>query len=630
MSSHAALQHKPPARPGKDDAAAPGFARRAEASGLKQTMQRLNARPSIVAQHGLAARLARPSPLQRSRNSSRWTHGLAQRGLHPAPVQRVAAPSAVVQCWLDPQLLAGRTQDNRTKALAKLALAYNANRKGKNRTTRINQLDALHVAILQWLDALDAPDQNVHANALWAKDLLNAVQVEHQQLVRASIGANDANPPVANFAALAPDVQKFVRHTWQTLVAGTGNVRITEAENYTHSATSAPTTRQHAGFRIEVLAQFARLLNTTTGRDIVRQVNASTNGQRLVTIKPGFAVAQGGGPAAEFAAGPATNNGADKLTEIDIATKLAPFKGTKNASKKRAAYLAKFVNLDLGAIHDPKAKAAAIYAARRANPGKIGIRMAGKYYLFGAGTAVDVTITRDIRDAEDHHTARFVDDQRNEIPTPNFITLGHELGHAAHMMGGVALGDDQVSSHLLGQVGVTGPEEANWSNMEEYGNIHSVENALRGDYGLKPRYGHINQAFVQKKRLDPIIGKLYDLSDLQPANQRGPSDQPLGRAVQALGALKINDVRREMAAAVTAFSNQMPLVFPQFTGGENAAIRQQLTPLNQRLRSAKADVLAAALQNATTAVTLVTNAKAAHVAPPPQARPSLFWRMLGY
>ncbi|HLL30620.1 MAG TPA: DUF4157 domain-containing protein, partial [Allosphingosinicella sp.] len=197
-----------------------------------------------------------------------------------APVQAGSTAQArVVQCWLDPALLAGRTRDNRTRALAQQALAYNSDRKGKTRAVRIDQLQELLATTLKWLDDSPSPDQNTSPAARWAKDLLNAVQDEHQGLVRLSIADQDALPPVANFAQLPRTEQDFVRRTWQELVQGTGNIRITETENY---AVGGGGSRQHQGFRIEVLAQFARLLGTATGRDIVAQVNADTGGAKLV------------------------------------------------------------------------------------------------------------------------------------------------------------------------------------------------------------------------------------------------------------------------------------------------------------------------------------------------------------
>lgn len=68
-------------------------------------------------------------------------------------------------------------------------------------------------------------------------------------------------------------------------------------------------------------------------------------------------------------------------------------------------------------------------------------------------------MTFDIRDAEDHPTSRLVAENLNEIPAPNFIALGHELGRAAYMPGGVSLRGSKVSDHLYDQVGGEWPRD---------------------------------------------------------------------------------------------------------------------------------------------------------------------------
>ncbi len=558
------------------------------------------------------------------RMSARAT-GAAPGQLAPAAPSSVVGRSAaarrpVVQRWLRQDLLTGQTADNRRKALAQQANAYNADRRGKTLTMRINQIEALHAAILTWLDQYHSPDQEISSTARWVKALNNEVQTEHQLLIKLSVAAG-GDPPVANFASLLPGVQRKVRRTWQQLVAGAGNVRIAvDPQDALAPNAGAP---DQITFRDETLAQFARLLSTEAGRTIVAKVNAGTGGQKLVTIVPGSAAAGD-----EFAAGPVAQDNSDQMTELPA---LPQFTGQPNAKHLRAAYRNSFVPLDLGAIADPKAKAKAIYAAREANPNAPGLVMGGKYFLFGAGTGANVTITRDIRDSSEHHSARFVDSNRDEIPTPNFITLGHELGHAAHMIRGVALGNQGVSDYLLPKMGEGAQAVANWSHMEEYGNIHAAENSLRAAYGLRPRFGHINQATVQKSRLLPIVNELYTLKALRPGDPPGPVSVQTAAANTALGGLQIGQARTAIAAAVTSFSSNLASWFPAFTVNENAAIVAALQPVPAHVASADGNSLAAALASLQQAVVLVTNAKLAHPAPvPPVAAPSMFGRLRAF
>jgi hypothetical protein len=523
--------------------------------------------------------------------------------IDPNPIQ-AKNNLPVVQRWLNPSLLSHKAGDNRIKELVHKALAYNSNRKGKTHTMRINELHLLQVSIMQWLDSYNVPDQNVNNAALWVKELMNEVQLEHQNLVKISIDSNNNLPPVANFNTLTAEEQKQVKTIWDQLVKGNGNVRITEDENYTNSDTGLANSRTHEGFRFEVLAQFARLLETKTGRSIVSQVNKDTKGNKLVTIKPGLAHAKDGAPATEFAAAPTIPDNREKLTELPVHPDKM-FQNEKNATVKRKNFKNQFIELDLTSIADNKLKGTAIYNARKNNPKAKGLKMRGKYFLFGSGIGVNVTITRDIHDAEDHHTSRFVDKDRNEIPTPNFITLGHELGHAAHMLDGVSLGDSKVSDHLLPQVGVNGPEQLNWSNMEEYANIHSVENSIRNEYGMKERFGHINQSSVQQELLNKIINAFYPLCDLQPVNDREPVDTFLAQAGNFTGGMKIAEAREAIKSAATSFSDQMNTVFPQFLSSERNAVKTQLRDFEIHINSAHANILAKAETNIAQSILLI-------------------------
>ncbi|TPG40837.1 hypothetical protein [Flavobacterium pectinovorum] len=546
----------------------------------------------------------------------------------PNPIQ-AKSNQPVVQRWLDPALLSNKGGDKRIKDLLHKALNYNSHRKGKTRTMRLNELNILQVSIMKWLDEYSVPDQNVSQNALWVKELMNDVQAEHQNLVKTSIQNNDDLPPVANFNTLKAEEQKQVTTIWHQLVKGTGNVHITEEENYTNTETKLAGSRIHEGFRFEVLAQFARLLETETGRNIVSHVNKDTKGEKPVTIKPGFAHPSQGAPAAVFAAGPTISNNSEKLTPLPVPLNQM-FKGQKDANKKRENYKKQFIELDLKEIADNKLKATAIYNARKNNPKAKGLKIGDKYFLFGSGIGVNVTITRDIRDAEDHHTSRSVDENRNEIPAPNFITLGHELGHATHMLDGVSLNNSKVSDHLFPQVGVHGAEELKWSNMEEYGNIHSVENSIRKEYGMKERFGHINQSTVQWELLNKIINAFLPLCDLQPEDDRTAVNDLLGQAGNLSNEMKIPEARVAIKGAATSFTTHIHTVFPQFLASERGAIKTQLDDFKTHVNSAHADVLAKAEANIAQSIILINQANARIQAipqPAPQQQGGFFSRL---
>ncbi|MCG8460366.1 MAG: type III secretion system effector protein [Holophagales bacterium] len=468
-------------------------------------------------------------------------------------------------------MLKMRPRDRRLSPITGKAFAYNSHRKSKDRTQRLEELHDLEVTIYQYLDQNRGFDTSRHPLYAWVKELMNDVQREHRELVTASIQKSDTDPPVAGFADLSKKDQRRVRRLWKDLVEETGNIRITETESYTDKVDKKKKTRQHAGFRFEVLAQFARLLETRTGRGLVAQVDQDTKGKKLVTLRPGMAQATDHIPGSEFAAGPTLLTGADKLVEVDIN---GMYKNQHRARSKRAAYRRKFVELSLDSLASPAERAKAIYDAAKDSRAR-GVKIGGKYYRFGKGSAVNVTMTRDVPDTSEHHTSRMVDKDGQELIFPNFLTLGHELGHAVHQMAGVSLGESKVSSDLFSKVGGGTPEQ-DWSNLEELGNIAAVENALRGEYGLTPRYGHINQPVFQKKFLEKVVGKMYGVSDQQPPSERKPVEDELSGALSGLGKLEMAEVRKATKKAMQTMSDRLATVFPGFTTQERKDIRSLL------------------------------------------------------
>ena len=85
----------------------------------------------------------------------------------------------------------------------------------------------------------------------------------------------------------------------------------------------------------------------------------------------------------------------------------------------------------------------------------------------------------------------------HQIMTPGWLTMGHELGHAAHMRGGGTHMMDTAQSPdnpgMMETLTGENPEKLNskWQNAEEYQTINNWENSLRGDVGLTARDSHI-------------------------------------------------------------------------------------------------------------------------------------------
>lgn len=99
-------------------------------------------------------------------------------------------------------------------------------------------------------------------------------------------------------------------------------------------------------------------------------------------------------------------------------------------------------------------------------------------------------------DYNDHHIDSVSTDNQN-LHSPNYITLGHELGHAIGRMTGKSspknpmdigqnpVGRDKEFSELK-----NGPTSM-WNNPEEYRNINDNENAIRRQLNLPERQYHV-------------------------------------------------------------------------------------------------------------------------------------------
>lgn len=135
--------------------------------------------------------------------------------------------------------------------------------------------------------------------------------------------------------------------------------------------------------------------------------------------------------------------------------------------------------------------------------GDRGTAMGGRQFAFGPGSAVDVQMPSTMRDT------RSLDADKNEIVTPGFIALGHELGHAAKAKSG-AKGSNVGFGPLP-----DGVRPGNWvNNSEEYLNVKGVENPLRAEHGMKQRGEYTDS--VKSARVNGLMQRLVAAVELYP------------------------------------------------------------------------------------------------------------------
>jgi hypothetical protein len=124
---------------------------------------------------------------------------------------------------------------------------------------------------------------------------------------------------------------------------------------------------------------------------------------------------------------------------------------------------------------------------------KKGVIYKGRKFTFSKGSGSVVKTVPSRKDSEDSNTTGI---GNQEVLTPPFITLGHELGHAINIRSGATGQDHAELMHGLASKakngGTMNDEEVSqrWTNSEEFFNISNFENGLRADSGLALRDAH--------------------------------------------------------------------------------------------------------------------------------------------
>lgn len=237
----------------------------------------------------------------------------------------------------------------------------------------------------------------------------------------------------------------------------------------------------------QMLSDLIKLLDTPTGRKLLGFLNAGDPTEALTNIYLGQTKEQ-----LPSAVKTATEGKLENRARSEAQPLVSPRDGM-GAQTSTAEYRGPF---DLDGTEDPKDFTIATSAAdfnTATVEGKKGVILNGKKYLFNRDKAVGAFVTAVDGASQNENAAH------HQIITPRFITLGHELGHAAHFRaGGTALVNAQIMQELTGQ----NPDVLQdvWQNSEELLTIQGWENSLRQDVGIEQRASHI--PYTAGKRIE--------------------------------------------------------------------------------------------------------------------------------
>jgi hypothetical protein len=313
----------------------------------------------------------------------------------------------------------------------------------QERKQALTQLGKIERLIYRWFTNQESPDLNTSPSAIRMKELMNLVQAERQSLVAISVAEEDDVPPVANFDELPDHLREQITLIWKALLKGQG-IQIEGPKE----------------FRIKILTDFSRLLETEMGRTLAGGIIET--GQGLVihptTLAAGKYVARPNDPEKE---------------------------GIEQSEASEG-----FVPVDVRNLNEPQ-RLRLLQHVRGANPKSPGMSVTSergvRHFRFGTGTGSTLPVPIDSRDAMNHVSSRMADAEGRESITPTFIALGHELGHVLRSAQGISASGDGGRSLL--EHSFESPEV---SRPEEFFNIGGVENRLRAETGIRTRHGHGN------------------------------------------------------------------------------------------------------------------------------------------
>jgi len=451
---------------------------------LEQLAAAINDSPRVQAQTQLKNDIQQSPRMQQAQELLRLS-----AATNPYGPPGLASPPGIVQCLMDGESFLGRYKAADTKntraRIGRLLTEYESawgygygtyfpEHDGKKyRQQRLRILaDVERIVHEHFRDSGATRIKNAPESGLML-ELLDEVQAEHEKQIGELLAYKDELP--VSEEGLSAEAKKEVMKSWQSVVAGTGNLKIDEKERNKGTGLE----RVHSGFRVKALASIARLLQGKEGRGLIAEANEG-----------------GGDPAQHITITPVSNQPHDvpggfwgkqkKGTIPASAWDAEALDQGKNALQDVKAFPdGGFVDLDSAA--DPLATYEKAARKHKADGHPVGIMIDGQKYVFNEGAGTTVRYVVEQKDSENRVMTRQGGAWREGL-SPTSVALGHEIGHGIrNRLGAAAPGD----AHLLNLAGVTPEKQGFWSSSgEELVNITQVENKLLAEQGLHPRIFH--------------------------------------------------------------------------------------------------------------------------------------------
>jgi hypothetical protein len=335
----------------------------------------------------------------------------------------------------------------------------------QNYQGRLRALRLLDTVSYEWLDTFVQAKVEDTTNGPLIRRILQESATAHREIITAV--KENANLLPIDTHGMAVGPQRAMLELWRSIVAGEGNIRIIEREDA-------------AGFEDRMLAAIAKIIQGPNGRQLIQQLNTGGEDEaKRITLSSNFraeleetskdesaqseaipisSLAEG---AEDYEFNPASEAELAEMGEEDVTN----YEGDNDDMQALRAFTT--------TLETP-------FFSYRDTVYKVGTKTGSYVRIHGKGDKI------------------LTGERNQEVITPEFITVAHELGHAQEFLAGV--GTSAVDLSTFG-VQANTPDARLWRRSGEFANIKGSENAVRADHRISNRKYHSGSVDDVRKQI---------------------------------------------------------------------------------------------------------------------------------
>lgn len=329
---------------------------------------------------------------------------------------------------------------------------------------RVTLLGELDHEIYKWFDTLQIQDFDTEPLAGHMRDLMEELDREHVNVVRAAVAANIVPVYTAGLSAIQ---QQRATRLWTSVSQGAGMLQIEGGGD--------------AAFKDKTLSSMAKMLHTYTGRELIDYLDAPAAGRPpgvgALPVNPRTGAQLTGYETFIVPETQALRHvgiaGATGTNE-DSANK--PLSQVHGAGPGKADYVKidrprRSRRDDYPVVANAEQYNAALLDGKPGFAIRQGRRT--EYYEFGTGEGNALVMRYG-------QFSRGIGAGDVEVISPDFVLLAHEMGHAVRVRGGGYAADEQFDWF--------GESKPTWQRRaEEMSNVIGIENPIREESGITTR-----------------------------------------------------------------------------------------------------------------------------------------------